>query len=76
MNGKYNCLGRFTPNGFEIYHNMNVLTEVVGTTKTLDIQTKPTDEKSWRNFVTLMKQHHAIDLSAEAYPATEVNKNA
>lgn len=68
VNGKYNCLGRFTPKAWEIYQNMNVSTEVIGTTKTLDVSMKPTDERTWKNFVTLMKSHHNIDLSEEEYP--------
>lgn len=68
VNGKHNCLARFTPRGWEIYQNMNEPIEVIGTTKTLDVQAKPTDEKSWKSFCTLLKSHHGIDLSEEGYP--------
>jgi hypothetical protein len=71
VNGKHNCLGRFTPKAWEIYQNMNAPTEVIGTTKTLEVSMKPTDEKSWNNFVKQMKSFHKIDLSEEKYPGNE-----
>jgi hypothetical protein len=71
VNGKHNCLGRFTPRAWEIFFNHNIPTEVMGTTKTLDVSMKPTDKRSWNSFVTLMKSHHAIDLSHIEYPGTE-----
>jgi hypothetical protein len=69
VNGKHNCLGRFTPNCWEIFRAINAPTEVVGPTGTLEVSMKPTDEKSWKNFVTQMKSFHNVDLSAEEYPA-------
>lgn len=74
VNGKHNCLGRFTKNAWEIYNNMKQPTEVIGTTSTLEVSKKPTDEKSWHNFVRQMKAHHAIDLTEEEYPGKEATK--
>lgn len=68
VNGKHNCLARFTRKGWEIYQNMDAPIEVIGTTKTLDVQAKPTDERSWKSFCILLKSHHGIDLSGEEYP--------
>lgn len=68
VNGRHNCLGRFTPRAWEIFYNHDSPTEVVGTTKTLDVSMKPTDMRSWKSFVLLMKSHHGIDLSQEQYP--------
>jgi hypothetical protein len=74
VNGPHNCLGRFTPKAWEIYQNMNAPMEIIGTTKTLDVSMKPTDEKAWRNFVILMKSHHGIDLSDQKYPGDTESK--
>lgn len=73
VNGKYNCLGRFTKLGFEVYRNMGVTTDVIGTTNTLAVRVLNTDEKQWNNFKTLMKEHHGIDLDENdvAYPKPE-----
>jgi hypothetical protein len=71
VNGQHNCLGRFTPRGWEIYQNMAAPTEVIGTTKTLDVRARATKEKDWKDFVLLMKSHHGIDLSEEEYPHAE-----
>lgn len=68
VNSPNNCLARFTPKGWEIYQNMAEPYEVIGTTKTLDVQAKPTDDRSWRSFVTLLKSHHGIDLSGQERP--------
>jgi hypothetical protein len=72
VNGPHNCLGRFTPTAWEIYMNMGAPVEVIGTTSTLEVSKKATDEKSWRNFVTQMKSYHNIDLSEIKYPGKPV----
>lgn len=74
VNGEHNCLGRFSPNGFEIYREMFVNTQVIGTTATLDVRIKNTDEKEWNNFKKLMMQHHHIDLSDVPYPGNETEQ--
>lgn len=68
INGPHNCLGRFTRNGWEIYQDMGRPVEVVGTTNTLMVRVKPTNEREWNDFKMLMKEHHNVDISEEEYP--------
>lgn len=71
VNGKFNCLGRFTPLGFEIYRNMGVETEVIGTTNTVHVRVKNTDAREWSNFKELLRQTHNIDLGDMEYPSAK-----
>lgn len=68
VNGKHNCLGRFTRHGWEIYRDMGAPVEVIGSTNTLIIRKHDTKPIDWDNFRTLMKEHHKIDLSEIPYP--------
>jgi hypothetical protein len=68
VNGKFNCLGRFTPNGYEVYREFFEDTDVIGTTHTLAVRVHNTKPLDWNNFRALMKEHHGIDLSGEEYP--------
>jgi hypothetical protein len=68
VNGPYNCLGRFTEKGYEIYRDMKAPVEVIGTTSTLAVRMHNTKPLDWSNFKTLMKEHHGIDLSEVDYP--------
>jgi hypothetical protein len=68
VNGKHNCLGRFSSMGWEIYPQMNAPTEVVGTTQTLAVRKHDTKPIDWGNFKKLMKEFHKIDISDKEYP--------
>lgn len=68
VNGKVNCLGRFTPLGFEINRELREGEDPATTGHSLAVTMKNTTVKEWNNFVTLMMEHHGIDLSEETYP--------
>lgn len=68
INGKFNCLGRFTPNGYEVYREFFEETDVIGSTHTLSIRVHNTKPIDWRNFQQLVLENHGIDLSGEEYP--------
>lgn len=78
VNGPINCIGRFTPQGYEISRALSDKPErnEKASGNTLSVKVHPTNSKDWDNFVTLMKQHHGVDLSKEEYPdpEKEVNK--
>lgn len=67
VNGEVNCLGRFTPKNWEIFQELRTPSDGIHN-PTLEVSMKPTDEKSWKNFVTQMKSFHNIDLSSQEYP--------
>lgn len=71
VNGPVNCLARFTPNGYEIYRALSLDPEenAKASGNSLSVKVHPTDKKDWSNFVTLVKEHHGIDLSKESYPS-------
>lgn len=60
VNGPVNCLGRFTPIGFEIYKKFEATGELEN--QTLDVKIKTLSLVDWDSFVTLMNIHHHIDL--------------
>ena len=71
VNGKHNCLGRFTPNGWEIYRDMNAPTEVIGTTATLIVRKQANKPIDWENFKKMLKENHKIDLGDREYPSEQ-----
>lgn len=71
VNGKHNCLGRFSPMGWEIYRSMDAPVEVIGSTATLQVRMHPTKPMDWDNFKKLMKEHHNIDLGDMEFPSEQ-----
>lgn len=70
INGRVNCLGRFSPLAYEIYRALEVepVNEETAKTDTLSVKITTLNEKDWENFKTLMKENHDIDLSEEECP--------
>ena len=70
INGPVNCLGRFTPTGFEIFREMKEGEEMPENMagNVLVVQMKNTNLVHWNNFRTLMKEHHNIDIPEGDFP--------
>lgn len=68
VNGLFNCLGRFSDKGYEVYRAMSERTDVIGSTNTLAVRIHENKPFDWNNFKALMKEHHKIDLDSEKSP--------
>jgi hypothetical protein len=70
VNGPANCLGRFTPMGFEIFRELKEGESIpdVMSGNVLDVQMKNTTLVHWNNFRMLMEQHHGIKIDETEYP--------
>jgi hypothetical protein len=69
INGLVNCLGRFSPLGYEIYRKLDKeLSGEEASTATLSVKIANLVNKDWENFKTLMREHHGIDLSEVENP--------
>lgn len=64
INGPVNCLGRFSPLGFEINRKLDKALEgEAANTATLAVKITNLNSKDWENFKTLFKECHDIDLN-------------
>jgi hypothetical protein len=61
VNGPINCLGRFTPLGFEVNRKVEKV-EDISPTGSIIVSIKNQTPKDWDSFKLLMKEHHGIDL--------------
>lgn len=61
VNGNINCLGRFTPLGYEVYRKFAAEPEI--TNQTLECKIGNLTPDVWLEFVNQMDRHHGIDLS-------------
>lgn len=69
VNGELNMLGRFTPNGYEIYKALSTetLQDIAGSGQ-IAVEIKNTDLHDWERFQELILNHHNINLSETENP--------
>ena len=67
VNGPVNCLGRFSPLGFEVNRKVE-RAEDISPSGSIIVSMKNQSPKDWDSFKLLMNEHHKIDLSEYANP--------